>query len=170
MKNTYNKKILVTGGAGFLGSFLCERLIDENNYVIEMALAGFGKTDLEIELTNGELTIKSKKKDGSDKNHNLIHQGISQRSFMRKFTLSDEILVKNAEMKDGMLTIKLERLIPESKKSKIISIPITIKKMVMIHFKFSFVRVAAYFAPITAPKIIPTDKGTTRGHSTLLFL
>ena len=94
--------------------------IDENNYVIEMALAGFGKADLEIELTNGELTIKSKKKDGSEKNHNLIHQGISQRSFVRKFTLSDEILVKNAEMKDGMLTIKLERFIPESKKPKII--------------------------------------------------
>ena len=96
--------------------------VDENNYVIEMALAGFGKADLEIELTNGELTIKSKKRDESEKNNNLIHQGISQRSFVRKFTLSDEILVKNAEMKDGMLTIKLERFIPESKKPKIISI------------------------------------------------
>ena len=85
--------------------------VDENNYVIEMALAGFGKSDLEIELTNGELTI-NQKKDESEKNHNLIHQGISQRSFVRKFTLSDEILVKNAEMKDGMLTIKLERFIP----------------------------------------------------------
>ena len=78
--------------------------VDENNYVIEMALAGFGKADLEIELTNGELTIKSKKKDGSEKNHNFIHQGISQRSFVRKFTLSDEILVKNAEMKDPVKT------------------------------------------------------------------
>ena len=48
--------------------------VDENNYVIEMALAGFGKSDLEIELTNGELTIKSKKRDESEKNHNLIHQ------------------------------------------------------------------------------------------------
>ena len=96
--------------------------VDENNYIIEMALAGFSKTDLEVELTNGELTIKSKRKDESEKNNNLIHQGISQRSFVRKFTLSDEILVKNAEMKDGMLTIKLERFIPESKKPKIISI------------------------------------------------
>ena len=96
--------------------------VNENNYVIEMALAGFNKADLEIELTSGELTIKSKKKDDLDKNHNLIHQGISQRSFVRKFTLSDEILVKNAEMKDGMLIISLERLIPEHKKPKSISI------------------------------------------------
>ena len=96
--------------------------VDENNYVIEMALAGFNKADLEIELTSGELTIKSKKKDDLEKNLNLIHQGISQRSFVRKFTLSDEILVKNAEMKDGMLIISLERLIPEHKKPKSISI------------------------------------------------
>ena len=87
-----------------------------------MALAGFNKADLEIELTSGELTIKSKKKDDLEKNLNLIHQGISQRSFVRKFTLSDEILVKNAEMKDGMLIISLERLIPEHKKPKSISI------------------------------------------------
>ena len=96
--------------------------VDENNYVIEMALAGFNKADLEIELTSGELTIKSKKKDELEKNLNLIHQGISQRSFVRKFTLSDEILVKNAEMKDGMLIISLQRLIPEHKKPKSISI------------------------------------------------
>ena len=96
--------------------------VDENNYIIEMALAGFNKADLEIELTSGELTIKSKKKDDLEKNLNLIHQGISQRSFVRKFTLSDEILVKNAEMKDGMLIISLERLIPEHKKPKSISI------------------------------------------------
>ena len=87
-----------------------------------MALAGFNKDNIEIELSNGELTVKSKKKDSSEKNVNLIHQGISLRSFVRKFTLSDEIIVKNAEMKDGMLSIKLERFIPENKKPKLISI------------------------------------------------
>ena len=96
--------------------------VSENNYVIEMALAGFNKDNIEIELSNGELTVKSKKKDSSEKNVNLIHQGISLRSFVRKFTLSDEIIVKNAEMKDGMLSIKLERFIPENKKPKIINI------------------------------------------------
>ena len=82
---------------------------NDNNYIIEMALAGFSKSDIEIELSEGELTIKSKK-DNSEKDVNFIHQGISQRSFIRKFTLSDEILVKNAEMKDGMLIIKLEKI------------------------------------------------------------
>jgi|TARA_B100000287_G_scaffold193768_3_gene182954 molecular chaperone IbpA len=96
--------------------------INDNNYLIEMALAGFNKSDIEIELADGELTVKSNKKDSSDTNTSLIHQGISRRSFIRKFTLSEEILVKNAEMKDGMLIIKLEKFVPESKKPKTINI------------------------------------------------
>ena len=96
--------------------------INDNNYFIEMALAGFNKSDIEIELADGELTVKSNKKDSSDTNTSLIHQGISRRSFIRKFTLSEEILVKNAEMKDGMLIIKLEKFVPESKKPKTINI------------------------------------------------
>ena len=96
--------------------------VDENNYIIEMALAGFNKDDIEIELADSELTVRSKKRDDSNKDVNLIHQGISHRSFNRKFTLSEEILVKNAEMKNGMLIIKLEKFIPENKKPKLISI------------------------------------------------
>ena len=80
--------------------------VDENNYIIEMALAGFNKDDIEIELADSELTVRSKKREDSNKDVNLIHQGISHRSFNRKFTLSEEILVKNAEMKNGMLIIK----------------------------------------------------------------
>ena len=96
--------------------------IDDNNYVIEMALAGFNKDDIEIELADSELTVRSKKREDSNKDVNLIHQGISHRSFNRKFTLSEEILVKNAEMKNGMLIIKLEKFIPENKKPKLINI------------------------------------------------
>ena len=96
--------------------------VDDNNYVIEMALAGFNKDDIEIELSDGELTVRSKKREDSNKDVNLIHQGISHRSFNRKFTLSEEILVKNAEMKNGMLIIKLEKFIPENKKPKLIDI------------------------------------------------
>ena len=77
--------------------------VDDNNYIIEMALAGFNKDDIEIELADSELTVRSKKREDSNKDVNLIHQGISHRSFNRKFTLSEEILVKNAEMKNGML-------------------------------------------------------------------
>ena len=97
--------------------------VDENNYLIEMALAGFRKEDIEIELSDGELSIKSKesRNKNTDKME-LVHQGISNRSFIRKFTLSDEILVKNAEMRDGMLKIKLEKFIPDHKKPKSILI------------------------------------------------
>ena len=96
---------------------------DNDNYIIEMALAGFNKNNIDIEISNGVLTIKSKSENNDqNKNTKKIYQGISQRSFVRKFTLSDEILVKNAEMKDGMLIISLERLIPEHKKPKSISI------------------------------------------------
>ena len=96
--------------------------VDDNNYIIEMALAGFNKDDIEIELADSELTVRSKKRENSTKDVNLIHQGISHRSFNRKFTLSEEILVKNAEMKDGMLIIKLQKFIPENKKPKLINI------------------------------------------------
>ena len=96
--------------------------VDDNNYIIEKALAGFNKDDIEIELAASELTVSSKKREDSNKDVNLIHQGISHRSFNRKFTLSEEILVKNAEMKNGMLIIKLEKFIPENKKPKLISI------------------------------------------------
>ena len=96
--------------------------VDDNNYIIEMALAGFNKDDIEIELSDSELTVRSKKREDSNKDVNLIHQGISHRSFNRKFTLSEEILVKNAEMKNGMLIIKLEKFIPENKKPKLINI------------------------------------------------
>ena len=96
---------------------------DNDNYIIEMALAGFNKNNIDIEISNGVLTIKSKSENNDqNKNTKKIYQGISQRSFVRKFTLSDEILVKNAEMKDGMLIISLERLIPDHKKPKSISI------------------------------------------------
>ena len=96
--------------------------LDDNNYIIEMALAGFNKDNVEVELANSELTVRSKKRIIVIKDINLIHQGISHRSFVRKFTLSEEIIVKNAEMKDGMLTVKLEKFIPENKKPKLISI------------------------------------------------
>ena len=96
--------------------------VDDNNYIIEMALAGFNKDDIEIELADSELTVRSKKRENSSKDVNLIHQGISHRSFNRRFTLSEEILVKNAEMKDGMLIIKLQKFIPENKKPKLINI------------------------------------------------
>ena len=94
---------------------------DEYNFTIEMALAGYNKTNINIELKEGELSI-SCTKDSETNNSSIIHKGISTKNFVRKFTLSDEVHVKNAEMKDGMLYIRLERIIPEHRKSKTINI------------------------------------------------
>ena len=93
---------------------------DEDNYTIELALAGFGKEDLEVEVKGGTLTIRSLK--DSDDNTSLLHKGIAYRRFERKFTLADDIIVNNVSLENGMLTIKLERIVPEDKKARIIHI------------------------------------------------
>ena len=91
----------------------------EYNYVIEMALAGFSKEDIEVEIADGTLSVRSDKKDdASDK----IYRGISFRKFNRKFTLSDDIVVNDASLNNGMLSINLERIIPEEKKPRLIEV------------------------------------------------
>jgi molecular chaperone IbpA len=93
--------------------------VDENKYVIEMAVAGFGKQDLELELQDGTLTIKG---NVSSEDADYIYKGIAERAFTRQFTLADTVEVKNADLINGMLKIWLERFIPEEKKPKKISI------------------------------------------------
>ena len=96
---------------------------NDYNYYIEIAVAGFNKDQIEVELSDGVLTVRSKIKDQkANETQNIIHQGFSQRNFVRKFTLSDEIRVKSADLNDGMLKIKLEKVIPEHKKPKLITI------------------------------------------------
>ncbi len=96
---------------------------NEYNYIIEMALAGFSKKDIKVETVDGELTVKSTKTDNNTNNKTeTVHKGISYRNFIRKFTLSDDIFVKSADMENGMLLIKLERMLPEHKKPKLIPI------------------------------------------------
>ena len=90
------------------------------NYVIEMALAGFGKDDIEIEVVNNTLSVRSIKE--NDKVEDSIHRGISFRKFNRKFTLADDVVVNDAKLENGMLTIVIERVIPEEKKPRMISI------------------------------------------------
>lgn len=91
----------------------------ENTYVIEMAVAGFGKQDLELELQDGTLTIKGNiNTDEAD----YIYKGIAERAFTRQFSLADTVEVKNADLINGMLKIWLERFIPEEKKPKKINI------------------------------------------------
>ena len=93
--------------------------IDDEHFVIEMAVAGFGKQNLDIELKDGELTITGST-DTSDADY--IFKGIADRAFTRKFTLEDSVVVKNAELVNGLLKIALERFIPEEKKARKIDI------------------------------------------------
>jgi len=96
---------------------------EDYKFEIEMALAGFSKKDIEIEVAEGVLTVKSvKDKDTGSTDEYTLYKGISQRNFTRKFTLADDIVVKGAELKDGMLTISLERIVPEEKKPQLITI------------------------------------------------
>ena len=90
------------------------------NYVIEMALAGFTREDLEVEVADGVLSIRSVKDSGTD--DTSIYRGISFRKFVRKFTIADDIVVNSAMMENGMLSVDLERIVPEEKKPRLIEV------------------------------------------------
>ena len=98
--------------------------LSDNNYKIEVALAGFSKEDIELELKDSMLTIRNKTKEKviNDESNGVIHKGISTRQFERSFTISEDIKVKNAELKNGLLNIDLERIIPDEKKPRLIDI------------------------------------------------
>ena len=96
---------------------------EDFKFEIEMALAGFDKKDINIEVAEGVLTVKSiKDKDSSATDEYTLYKGISQRNFTRKFTLADDIVVNDAKLENGMLTIYLERIVPEEKKPRLITI------------------------------------------------
>ena len=117
---------------------------DESNLILELAIAGYKKDEIKVDYENDILTIKTDRKvpvyekmtaptaDGLDKDSyyfnngdsdvEYIHKGISNKSFMRKFQLNENVVVNDAEMKDGLLRIKLEIVLPEGKKPKSIKI------------------------------------------------
>jgi len=97
----------------------------KNNYDIEVALAGYNKKDIDVTFEEGQLTIKSKKSDKEetkDKDGNTIYKGIAKRYFERSFTIADDVEIVGAELKDGLLKVSLEKIIPESRKPKTIDI------------------------------------------------
>ena len=98
------------------------RKLKDGKYQVELALAGFTKKDIQVELKEGTLSISSKKIEDDTSEKNLIHKGISHRSFKRTFTLSDEMKVKGAKMENGMLYIALERIVPDHKKPQTIEV------------------------------------------------
>ena len=90
------------------------------NYTIEMALAGFGKKDIEVEVTEGTLSVRSVKENTED--DSTVYRGISYRKFDRKFTVADDVVVNGASLENGMLIIDLERVVPEEKKPRLITV------------------------------------------------
>jgi molecular chaperone IbpA len=98
---------------------------DENKYEIQVAVAGFTQGEIEINVQEGELIITGEKTEPANPNHVYRHQGISARKFIRTFSLGEYVEVNSAGVKDGILTVYLERLIPESAKPKSIAITYT---------------------------------------------
>jgi molecular chaperone IbpA len=101
------------------------RKTGKDNYAIEVALAGFNKNDVEVEFEDNLLTVRTKqvnKADEKSDNGKIIHKGISQRQFARSFTIAEDVKINGAELKDGLLTIACERIVPEYKKKKLIEI------------------------------------------------
>lgn len=92
----------------------------DNNYVIELAVAGFAKQDIEIEFAEDKLIIKGNTKD--DESSDFLFKGIAARNFTRTFVLDDQIEIKDAAIFNGMLKIALERIIPDHKKPKKIEV------------------------------------------------
>jgi len=91
------------------------------NFVIELALAGLSKDDLEVEIADQTLTVRSVEKK-QEEDGELLHQGISYRKFSRSWTIADDVVVKDAKMENGMLIVRLEHVVPEEKKPRKISI------------------------------------------------
>ena len=83
--------------------------VKENKYVIEMAVAGFSKTDIEITLEGNKMIVKGATKDDEDETY--LHKGIANRAFERQFTLADKVEIKDAEIANGMLRVWLENMI-----------------------------------------------------------
>ena len=92
------------------------RKVSDDQYTIELAVAGFEEKDIEIEAEEENLTIKGKRP--SEASEGLVHQGLASRDFVRKFILSDHMQIKGAALTNGMLYVGLEREIPDHKKPR----------------------------------------------------
>jgi molecular chaperone IbpA len=94
---------------------------DEYHFSIDLAVAGLSEDDIEVEVAEGVITVRSTY-DESVNGGNFVHQGLSFKKFTRKFTVADDIVVNGASMVNGMLSIDLERIVPEEKKPRLVEI------------------------------------------------
>ena len=90
--------------------------VDDNRYVVEMAVAGFGQDEVDVEIQDGTLIVKGEKKDHAEVDY--LYRGIATRSFTKSIRLSETIEVRGAQFKDGILKIGLENVIPDHKKPR----------------------------------------------------
>jgi molecular chaperone IbpA len=95
--------------------------VDDTHYVIEMAVAGFGQNEIDIEIDGGKLVVKGNVS-STEEEDNFLFKGIAARAFTRTFALNDQVEVKDAELFNGMLKIALERMIPEAQKPKKVAV------------------------------------------------
>ncbi len=103
------------------------RKVDDYKYIIELALAGFSESDIEVEVADGTLTVRSKESNDTAEQQ-YVHRGIAKRAFSKSWTLSDDIVVNSAEFNNGLLNISLEKVVPEEKKPRLIPITKLISK------------------------------------------
>ena len=96
--------------------------VDDNKYQLEMALAGFTKTDLEVEVKDNTLTVTGNSSDDTENTNSFVYKGIAQRAFTRQWALIDYLKVFNANFKNGVLTVDMELNLPEDKKAKKIEV------------------------------------------------
>ena len=94
-------------------------------YDIEVALAGYGKKDITVNFEDNILkieSVKSKEEKEVEDNEGVLHQGIAKRSFSKSFTIAEDVEVKGAELKDGLLRVSLEKIVPDHRKARAINI------------------------------------------------
>lgn len=97
--------------------------LDEDSYRIEMAVAGFDSADIEIESHENVLTIAARRDQEADNDDvEYLHRGIAERGFERRFQLADHVIVENAQLKNGLLTVSLKRELPEALKPRKIAV------------------------------------------------
>jgi len=97
--------------------------VDDDNFKLSLAVAGFSKDNISVTVDNSTLIIKGDNSTESEEDKSeVLHKGIAARKFTRTFALGEYMEITGAEMKDGMLNISIERIIPEEKKPKVISI------------------------------------------------
>ena len=98
------------------------RKLEENKWQVEVALAGYDRSDIEVKTIEGNLVVETVDREKDSEDSELVHRGISQRKFSRTWSMADDAVVNRAKMEDGMLYVEIERVVPEEKKPKLIKI------------------------------------------------